>query len=167
MKKTVVIFLAALILAACKTSEANYRAAYERAAAAREGADPLDGTIYGASRRNTPQATVTLSGDTAIERKIRVNVTADGGGIRENLKPFSVVVGGFKQQFNAKSLRERLADNGFPTAFVVETGEPYYYVVLSSHPTRGQAMEALTDAKSASLPVPLKGEYPFILYCPR
>ncbi|MDE6301068.1 MAG: SPOR domain-containing protein [Muribaculaceae bacterium] len=167
MKKILVILIALTALAACKTSEANYRAAYERAAGARDGADPLEGTIYGASRRYTPQATVTLNGDTALERTIRVKVTDEGGGIRESLKPFSVVVGGFKQLFNARSMRERLADNGYSSAFVVETGEPYYYIILSSYPNRAEAMSALSAAREATLPVPMKGEYPFILYCPR
>ena len=167
MKKLVIFMLAVLALGACKTSEANYRAAYERAAAAREGRDPIDGTIYGAKRNNTPQATVTMHGDTTVERTIRVRVAEEGGGIRENLKQFSVVVAGFKQLFNARSLRERMVDAGFPTTFVVETGEPYYYVVLSSHPNRAEAMNSLTQARHDSLPMPLKGDYPFILNCPR
>lgn len=167
MKKLLLICLAIIGLCACKTTEANYRAAYERAAAARDGADPLEGTIYGASRRNTPQATVTMEGDTTVERTIRVRVTEGGGGITENLRPFSVAIAGFKQAFNAKSLRNRLADDGYPAAFVVETAEPYYYVILSSHSTRAEAMRALTASKTDSLPVPLKRDYPFIIYCPR
>ncbi|MDE7467485.1 MAG: SPOR domain-containing protein [Muribaculaceae bacterium] len=167
MKNLVIIMLLALTVAACKTSEANYRAAYDRAATARDGRSPLDGTIYEAQRRNTPQATVTLNGDTTIERTIRVKVTENGGGIRENLKPFSVAVAGFKQLFNAQSLRDRMADAGYPAAFVVETAEPYYYVILSSHPNRAEAMTAVSAAREAELPFPLRGEYPFILYCPR
>ena len=110
---------------------------------------------------------MTLNGDTATEHTIRVTVTKDGGGITENLKQFSVVVAGFKQLFNAQSLRNRLADGGYPTAFVVQTGEPYYYIVLSSHPNRAEAMDALSATRKADLPVPFKTGYPFILYCPR
>jgi hypothetical protein len=149
---------AMMLSGGCKTTEANYRQAYEKAIAAR---DNIDSTIYGQIRRQfNEQAVVTVSGDTVNVRVMHVRVTPDGGGIAENLHRYNVVAGQFKQLFNARSMRNRMADNGFPGAFVVETAEPYYYVVASSHNTAAEASAAL---KSQADAIRMKEPCPFIL----
>ena len=56
---------AMMLSGGCKTTEANYRQAYEKAIAARDSSDNIDSTIYGQIRRQfNEQAVVTVSGDT-------------------------------------------------------------------------------------------------------
>ena len=154
---------AMMLSGGCKTTEANYRQAYEKAIAARDSSDHIDTTIYGQIRRQfNEQAVVTVSGDTVSVRVMHVRVTPDGGGIAENLHRYNVVAGQFKQLFNARSMRNRMADNGFPGAFVVETAEPYYYVVASSHNTAAEASAALKSILQADA-IRMKEPCPFIL----
>lgn len=156
------LFGALLLPTACKTTEANYRAAYEKAVEARAERDSLENTIYGRERRmQQPRVVSTPSGDVQVRAQL-VKVTKDGGGIPQNLHRFNVVVGQFKQLFNAKSLRERLVDMGYSKAFVVETGEPYYFVVLTSYGDAADAQRSLEAFKNANL-LPMKEPCPFIL----
>ena len=162
MKSILAILLLMLAVASCKTTEANYRTAYEKAVAGRDSLTALDQTIYGAHRRNMGSREIAV-GDDTVEIKIqRVKITEGGGGINEWLRTYSVVVGQFKQAFNARSMRERLVDAGYPRAFVVETAEPYYYVLLSSYSTPAEAVEAIKSIPS-DFPVATKSPLPFIL----
>lgn len=173
MKKTFsykIAFVALLAIAflapACKTTEANYRSAYDKAIAGRDSATAIDQTIYGTHRRSIgSRMAITASGDTAEVRTQRVAVTENGGGTKESLHPYNVVVGQFKQQFNAKSMRQRLTDSGYPSAFVVQNGEPYYYVVLSSHDTEAEAIKAANSIPE-KFPIAMRSPLPFILYNP-
>lgn len=157
------LILAGLLLpGACRTTEANYRAAYEKTVAARQDGDSIESTIYGRERRQTRQSVIqTAVGEVPVTAQL-VRVTKDGGGIPQNLRRFNVVVGQFKQLFNAKSMRERLVDLGYSKAFVVETGEPYYYVVLTSFSDAGDAKQSL-DAFVEAKAIPVKEPCPFIL----
>jgi|GEM_PF-4403982 len=68
------------------------------------------------------------------------------------------------ERFNAISMRDRLAvaEATVPTAFVVETGEPYYYVIASSWPTLAEAAAALKTLQT-NPPIPLRPPLPYIL----
>lgn len=159
----ILILAAATCVVGCKTSEANYRAAYEKAVAARSSDEDIDSTIYGEVRRQMTTQTVNMPDGRSVQVCSQfVRVTEGGGGIPENLKQFNVVAGQFKQLFNAKSLRDRLTDLGYPGAFVVETAEPYYYVVAGSYPTLLSATDALEELRRKS-PVAMKAPLPFIL----
>ena len=164
MKKILIAIAAlALMTTACKTSEANYRAAYEKAVEAREADQSVDSTIYGNIRRQADTSTVEVEpGISTDVRSQLVRITEGGGGIRENLHRYCVIVGQFKQKFNAISLRDRLAEAGHPAAFVVETAEPYYYIVLGSYDDLKQAYDAM-QAINAKPPVPMKAPLPFLL----
>lgn len=165
--KTRILLITALALAAaltgCKTSEKNYREAYERTIARDNERADFDETVYGRYRRavkSTP--TVTESGDTLDVRSTFVTVTPDGGGIAENLKKYCVVAAEFKQLFNARSVQRRLVDGGVPGAFIVQTREPFYYVVAGSYSDFAEAEALLQKMKTAS-PLPLKPPSPYIL----
>ena len=166
MKRLVYLIIlvgAFLLPGGCKTTEANYRQAYEKAIAGRDEVMDIDSTIYGRVRRQMTEQTVTgRDGKKIVVKSQLVKVTPDGGGIPEKLREYNVVVGQFKQLFNAKSLRERLVDNGYPETFVVQTAEPYYYVVLISRADVNQASDALADFEKAKV-IPMKSPCPFIL----
>ncbi|MBD5215193.1 MAG: SPOR domain-containing protein [Bacteroidales bacterium] len=160
----IVIFTVIALVAGCKTSEANYRAAYEKAVAARAEDESIDSTIYGQVRRQMKSQVMQTPDGRSVEVQSQfVKVTENGGGIPENLKSYNVVAGQFKQLFNAKSLRDRLTDLGYPGAFVVETSEPYYYVVAGSYSGLTQAADALEQLR-AKAPVAMKAPLPFILH---
>lgn len=147
----------------CKPSEKNYRAAYETAIAARDtDANDADETVYTRIRRQMKTGTAVVGGDTLAVNTQFVAVTPDGGGINENLKRFCVVVGQFKQVFTAKNMRERLVDNGYPGAFVVQTREPYYFVLAGAYPTLPDAAALLNRVRSDST-LTLRPPLPFIL----
>lgn len=173
MKKTfsykiaiAVLSAIAFLAPACKTTEANYRSAYDKAIAGRDSATAIDQTIYGTHRRSIgSRVAITAGGDTAEVRTQFVSVTEGGGGSKENMHPYNVVVGQFKQQFNAKSMRQRLADAGYLQAFVVQNGEPYYYVILSSYETEAEAIKALNSIPQ-KFPITLRSPLPFILHNP-
>lgn len=156
------VVLAPVVLGGCRTTEANYRAAYERATAYRDSSESLDSTIYGRYRREMNVRPVALPGGGSIDVYTQhVRVTDEGGGIPENLHRYSVVVGRFKQKFNAVSMRNRLADGGFPGAFVVQTAEPYYFVLIGSYrelPEAVAAMNAIPEGK-----IHMKAPLPMIL----
>ncbi len=151
----------------CKTSEKNYREAYQKAVADNDrGVTDFDNTIYSRYRNQTRDAEAALpDGSKVAVRIARVKVTPDGGGIPEWYKGYSVVVGEFKQLFNARSLQKRFVDAGFPRTFLLENAEPYYYIVIDSSNNLAQ-MSALADSLRSASPVPLKDGFPYILQKP-
>lgn len=156
------------VISSCKTTEENYRAAYEKAVAGRDSLTAFENTIYGRQRRNAGSSLTMVGNDTVEIISNRVQVTEGGGGIRENLKPYNVVVGQFKQLMNAKSLRERLVDAGYPSTFVVQTAEPYYYIVLNSYLSRDDAVRACAELKGKKdFPIALRDGLPIVLFTPR
>lgn len=149
----------------CKTTEKNYREAYEKVMHKRnEGVD----SAQAAAMQLENSVPVSDAGD-GIRLPMKsefVMITPDGGGLRESLKKFSVVVGVFRQKFNALSMRERLIDNGYPGAFVVNTSAKEYYVIASSSDSPAEARDILEKASSDSGMV-LRSPLPWVLRRPR
>lgn len=154
--------LATGFLSSCKTSEKNYRTAYEKAINSGDSMrTAFDETIYGRHRREVRNLTVVAAGDTLQARSIFVLITPESGITKENLKRYCVVAAEFKQLFNARSVRDRLRENGYPGAFIVHTKEPYYYVLAGSYAMPQQALETLNKLKNTP-PFPLKAPSPFL-----
>lgn len=170
MRTPLIILLAAMgiiTLHGCKTNEKNMSDAYNAAIAVRNGDDPgLDSTIYTKVRRDMKQGSATIDGKEVPINSQWVRVTDGGGGIRESLKRFNVVVGQFKLEFNAKSMRERLIGDGYPGAFVVQTAEPYYFVVAASFDDAKEAAAMLEKAQDDAR-LKMKAPLPFILEPPQ
>lgn len=163
MRKFAIIFTIALLVMSCKTNEKNMNDAYVRAIAGRENDNPgLDSTIYSQIRREMNHNTMVVNGDSVDVSTQWLSVTEGGGGIRENLKRYNIAVGQFKQLFNAKSMRERLLDMGYPGAFVVQTREPYYYVIAASLSDVNDAVTFLHKVEKDPQ-LKMKSPLPFIL----
>ena len=162
MRRTGLFFivLIALSIVGCKTTEANYRQAYERAMEAR---DPVGSD--GAASHRMDMRVVVIGSDSVCVKSERVRPTDDAGA-PVNIYAYNVVVGQFKQRFNALSLRTRLVDAGYADAFVVETAEPYYYIILSTHGDVAAAARALR-AIPTDFPVAMRPPLPFILQTTR
>lgn len=143
---TILILLAVLFLPACKTSEENYRAAYELATKNKTQDEPDDAALDEENVQWTEYVT--------FEEKC--------GGKREDVKKYMVIVGQFKQLFNAKALRNRLAENGYENAVVVRDGKTQYYVSACSFDTKEDAENALKKV-AADKNVPSLSPLPKIL----
>lgn len=152
-------------MGSCRTTEANYRAAYDKAMAGRDSLD-VEGEIYGSFRRQLNAAEIIAGTDTIQVKVQHVKVMEEDGTGPAELRAYCVVAGQFKQRFNAMSLRDRLIGDGYAGAFVVETAEPYYYVVASAHDSAKEAADALAGIKEAA-PIVMREPVPFILHDPR
>lgn len=165
MKHLFILLTFVCLLASCKTSEANYRAAYDKAVAARE-ADDTEDTIYGGASRRLDQKFMISGNDTIPINVKMVTLVSEKDAPTPVLNKFMVVAGQFKQKFNAMSLCKRLIDAGYDGAAVVQTSEPYYYVVASSYDKVSDADLAMNELKKKA-PVAMKDPVPFILRDPR
>lgn len=156
-------FAVALVaFASCKPSQQAYTDAYRSTIAAREAAYSADSATYTRIHPRLSMRLEAVGADTVRVAAAALGVTRDGGGIPESLKAYSVVAGDFRQVFNARQMRERLAAGAYPAAFVAQSGEPRYYVVTSSHATLDEAAAALR-AMSQDTALRLRAPLPFIL----
>ena len=159
--KKLLIFALLLVCAVtgCKTTEANYRAAYEKAMEKdRQG---VDSTVYARIRQEARPQTVRVGSDSLAMKAEYVRLAKNVEQPDTLFKEYSVVGAQFKQLFTAKSMRQRLIDAGFPDAIVVETREPLYYVVVTSVATPAEAVEALRKVKSSDYP--FRDPFPWVL----
>lgn len=156
-----IIIIAAISATGCKTSEANYKAAYELAKK-KENNTGIDSTIYTKIRREARPQTAIIGNDTIAIKAEYVSLTKGDENRPSEYLPYNVVVAQFKQLFNAKSVRTRLRENGYPDAFIVQTREPLYYVVAASCQNPADAKKAL-EKVVAGTPVPMRDPCPFIL----
>lgn len=165
--KKIMYCLAAIVtictlVTGCKTTEENYRRAYERTMARDSARAELGETIYGRYRSQTRPGSITVNGDTIATQIIRVAITPKTGGIKEYIKRYCIVAAEFKQLFNATSMQERLQNGGWPGAFIVQNPEPYYYVIAASTDDADRAAVLLDSLKTTS-PVRMRAPAPYIL----
>lgn len=148
-----------LTLTCCRTTEANYKAAYEKAIAGREDDSAVNNTIYENIRRRAVTSTQIVDGDTVAVKRERVKLVEPAAG--ELMQDAYVVVAQFKQLFNAKSLCARYKEQGYPDARLLATAEPLYYIAIKG----GSKDEMLSLCrKYAAKPVlPVKSGYPLVL----
>lgn len=168
IQHTITIAAAALAMlaAGCKTTEQNYRNAYQRAIEDKDGASPVDNTIYAAIRNEAlPSAAITADGDTLRFKYERIRVT-DGQGEPSQMHVYNVVAGQFKQSFNARALAGRLRDMGYDGTFIAQTAEPLYYVIIHSTNDAASARKAL-DALRANTDYRPLDPAPFVVAATR
>lgn len=159
MKKILILAcLTAVAFASCKTTEANYREAYQKAVAARNVDDDIDAA-------QLPSKYVIEGPDTIAVKVENVSVLKTDDA-QAQLNAFSVVVAKFRQRFNAMSLRERLVQSGYAGAIVAATASDGYYVIAASFPTARKA-KAEAEKLTANPPVTLSKGMPFVLRDPR
>ncbi len=160
MKKLLLPLLLLVGLAGCRTTEANYRAAYEKAKAHRDSWNGIDGTVYDAVRRESRQSVIKIDGREIPVLTVVVK-PVDGQGI-DTLSRRYVAVGQFKQLFNARSLCKRFRDAGYESACMLVTAEPLYYVAIPA-PDSDVRLAAEFDRLQSAPPVALSEPYPQVL----
>lgn len=151
----------ATVLPACKTTESNYRNAYEAAKAKQnQGLTPEE--IAGLSREEAMPKTV-YKGDSIPLKGMYVK-HIEGGAHNRALR-YNVIVASFRQQFNARSLMTRLRENGYPNAVLLADKDERYYIGTLTTSSLDSAVTALR-ALSVSSPVALRTPFPYILQKP-
>lgn len=165
MKKIayLLVITAAIGICSCRTTEANYRAAYE---AAREKQTETGDSLTTAMLRQSQEPQMMSFNENGkrytfgvLTMPVAKKVDA---GNAEGLRRFSVCVGRFKQVFNAKSLCERLVADGYAEACVVHDRQNYYYVIATSTTSPAQAQELLDQVKSDKR-LSFQKSFPYIL----
>lgn len=158
---TAIAAIAALALTACKTTEENYRNAYETAKAKRtEGLTPEE--IAGIQREEAMPKTV-FKGDSIPLKGMYVKHVY--GGVNNKALTYNVIVASFRQQFNAGSLMSRLRDNGYPHAVLLSDKDGRFYIGTLTTASLDSAVTAL-NALSTNPPLPLHSPFPYILKRP-
>lgn len=158
----VMAVLVAMVVTSCKTTEDNYRKAYQAAVEQRQESTGLDSTIYGRIRNSAIRSHLVVEGDSLPLKSEYVGYTDGGGATRDNLKRYNIVVGQFRQVFNARQMRERLMGAGYPDAMIVHTREPLYYVITETVSTPDEALKAWRKVE-ADRNLVLKAPLPFVL----
>lgn len=164
MKKIFLLVIVSLLfITACKTTEANYRAAYEIAKEHKQNTSATENTIYNRyrDRRKSSAFVIGQARDTVHITTEAVSVLKDEGFPSDSLMRYNVVVGGFKQVFNAKAMRDRLAGMNY-RAFVVNTREPLYYTVAVTSDSLELIYDRMVWLQNDST-LPMRDGYPFIL----
>lgn len=133
-----------LSTASCKTTEENYKAAYDIAIRRQEtgAGQDVSSFITREKRLNEYKQIGTDSVRIVIE-----NVSIIDNPVT-NVGKYGVVVGEFKQVFNAKSYRNRInntENNSDAPAFVVMNTMKKYYVIYRSFNTKTEAAAFLKD----------------------
>lgn len=125
----------ALALAACHTTEENYKAAYDKAK--ERTRDNMGGSFYDKAQADRMRPTEIIGGDSVRLIRSYFNVVDDK---YETTKKYGVVVAEFDQVINARSYRDRLKKNeGFESYVVYTNREKKYCVVVQGYDEKGAA----------------------------
>lgn len=152
--------LAMMLMSGCKTSEDNYRAAYE--VAWQHQQDGVDDDTYSLMKAEEMPQAVTVGADTLRMKTEIVALYVDKqSGAGEKMYPYNVVVGQFRQVFNAKAMRDRLKSYGY-SPYIVATREPVYYVIASGCRGKDEAA-ALIKRMEDDEKVVMKMPFPWVL----
>lgn len=164
MKSKSIILLVSLTvlsgLFSCKTTEANYRQAYETAR--QKQTEEGDSAITAGLNNQARPRTLTVDGVSLPVVTAGVNVTKDGGMEVKRLKRFNTVAGTFRQIFNARSMRERLMASGYPEAFILQNAYGTYYVLTATTDSSAEALANLEKLR-ADESLRLRAPLPYIL----
>ena len=136
-----------LAMTSCKSSESQYKKAWEKAQAAQANNEAVaQQTVTTPTQQNTPVQVTPVTTTPATQDYSNVSVRTEdvtlvnGSGLRA----YSVVVGSFKLQSNAQSEQSKYAKKGYAAQIVsaVVNGETWYRVVASTHDTKAQAAQS-------------------------
>ncbi|MBD5345625.1 MAG: hypothetical protein HDR92_00640 [Bacteroides sp.] len=158
-------FVAAMsltLLCGCRTTESNYKNAYETVVAHQR--EKNDSDVPGMTQSGTPLPKeteiapgVTVPLLTAWISSAKENDVAD----RDTVKRYNVAVGRFRQAFNARQMLSRLRSSGYPEALVLKSTD-CYFVATSTTAIPDSAINRLRRVEADSS-LRLRAPYPFIL----
>lgn len=159
MRKLLICIAALGVIAAgCRTTEKNYREAYEKALEKRDEGLTDDERLALERELSTPKSI--YRGDSIPLKAMWVNTVAETS--ESAALEYNVVTGSFKQRFNAGSAMGRLRDGGYPGAFLLIDAEKNFIVAAATTASLDSAVAILRGLESES-PIPLRAPYPYIL----
>ena len=145
-----------LLVISCKTTEKNYREAYELAKETTR-----DSTMLKLIEKEQSPSLTVIDGESVDLRKEYVSVVDEDGVPKKELKQYNIVVGRYRQIFNARSMQTRMKALGYD-AFVVQTREPAYFVVTYSSDLIKGVSSKMKEMQSDKRIV-IKAPYPWVL----
>lgn len=158
----IALLLAITTFVGCKTTEANYKQAYERALAKQN--EGYSDELLDNMRREEAIPRTVYRGDSIPLKAMYFNTLKENDSTPA-AKRFNVVTGMFAQKFNALSAVNRLRESGYPDALVLLTGDKKYFI--SAHTTINlDSAVAHWREISAQPPYPLSSPFPYILQRP-
>lgn len=130
-KTLIILSLVSVGLASCRTTEANYRTAYQTTKSAQsvddeDGLDENTRRLLAANRKDR-QSQLIVGNDT-IKVTTLFATLEQGPDSMTSMPQYAVVANAFSQVFNAKALCKRLKEAGFTGAYIFRTATPDYYV---------------------------------------
>lgn len=129
IKTICVVSIFVLIAVSCRTTEKNYREAYELA----KGTEAIQDTlIANLIAEDQAPVEVEVAGRIMKMRKEFVSIVTDKDVTKDMLKRFNVVVGRFKQLFNARSMATRMSSLGYSSFVVVDRTSSYFVVAAAT-----------------------------------
>lgn len=146
----------------CKTSEENYKRAYQ-AAVEKQNEGYTDEEILNMAREEAIPRTL-YNGDSIPLRGAYVNTVKLDPPVSPALR-YNVIVATFKQRFNAMSVLDRLRSGGYPDGRLLIDKDQTYYVAACTTDTLANAVDALREIEKSS-PVRMKPPCPYILRRP-
>ena len=162
MRHMAFILLAIGAVSSCKTSEENYRKAYE-AAVDKQNEGYTDEEIINMAREEAIPRTVFM-GDSIPLKGVYVNTVKLDPPVSAALR-YNVVVATFKQKFNALSVLDRLRAGGYPDGRLLIDKDQTYYVAAHTTDTLANAVETLRLIEKKP-PMAMKSPCPYILRKP-
>ncbi|MDE7411215.1 MAG: hypothetical protein K2M94_04165 [Paramuribaculum sp.] len=154
------VLAAAASVVSCKTSEANYKAAYD--IAKKKNTETGDSLIdRSLANANVPK-NMTIQGITLPIYTEMIGLTKGNYPDGLTLKRYCIVVGRFAQLFNAQQMRLRMIDNGYPDACLLQNRINQYYVSVETTADVAQAEQLLQKIKNDSTVV-LREPFPYVL----
>jgi hypothetical protein len=165
MKLYASLMLAALTLTAvtsCKTTEENYKNAYE-VALEKHNEGYTDDEIKNMAHEEAIPKTV-YKGDSIPLKGAYVSTVKLDPPVSTTLQ-FNVVVATFKQKFNATSVMNRLKEAGYEDARLLIDRDQTYYVAATTSSTISDAVASLKEI-SAKAPISFHSPCPYILRKP-
>lgn len=145
-----VVLAAALTFAGCKTNEANYRAAYEKAKEKGQST-AVDKSVYEQIDREDGPVAVTVDNVQLPVKTLILSVADTQAFPNAKVLKYNVATAKFRQVFNANSMAKRLIANGFGYAFIAKDREGDFYVVACSTGDASEAQRQLDAVKASSV----------------
>ena len=163
--KLIVMSLVLLVAAtSCKTTEENYKAAYDIAVKKNEkGADKGITAIIEKEKRMN-EYTVIEGDSVRVITELVTLLDANGAA----MKRYGVVVGEYKQVFNARSFRNRInaaEQDTVSPSYVAMSPQKRYYVVYKGFDDKKEASSFMKNKSNFKINVPIAE--PWILELPQ
>ena len=122
------VMAVAAVLWSCHSTEANYKASYDKAVAASRTGEKGEQYLHDQELRK--KSNYAVDGDSIRLLRHHFSAVDDNPDV---IKNYSVVVAEFKQQFNAVSYRDRLRDEGHGAYVVYVSAKKLYCVVVEGY----------------------------------